>query len=481
MSKKLNSLSIIILLITSGCIATIKKQINEQEENQNAKSPNFIFILADDQGWNGTSLQMMNNDPLSKSDYHQTPNLEVLASKGMKFSNAYAAAPVCAPSRYGIQFGQTPARLSLIRVGMNTNHIDHEKTKSIPKALKEINSEYRTAHFGKWGMGSNPSTFGYDESDGPTKNKDGGFVNNKEQWGNTISDDPKKIFSLTNKAIDFIKKNVKEERPFYIQISHYAVHASLQMRQKSLDKYEQKTKGKYQKNPGFAAMTEDLDEGLGLLLNNIENLNIGDNTYIIYMSDNGSVPNIPGAKKYQSSYNFPLSRGKWDAMEGGLRVPLVISGPGIKNGAENGTPVSGIDLLPTIIDLANGKGIILKQIDGGSFKNILVNNENHKINRPVNGLYFHVPYVNKIALARAHSAIRQGDFKLIKFQDNNELQLFNLHNDKSESLNLFDSLNNKAKSMEKMLDNYLINVHAPKWKEGITWKNKPIEEFKSSY
>ena len=124
---------------------------------------------------------------------------------------------------------------------------------------------------------------------------------------------------------------------------------------------------------------------------------------------------------------------------------------------------------------------MLKQIDGGSFKNILVNNENYKINRPVNGLYFHVPYVNRIALARAHSAIRQGDFKLIKFQDNNELLLFDLRNDKSESFNLIDSLNIKAKSMEKMLDNYLIDVHAPKWKEGITWKNKPIEEFKSSY
>ena len=221
MYKKLISLFGVILLITSGCIETIKNQMNDQKENHTTISPNFIFILADDQGWNGTSLQMMNNDPLSKSDYHQTPNLELLASKGMKFSNAYAAAPVCAPSRYGIQFGQTPARLSLIRVGMNTDHIDHEKTKSIPKALKEINSEYRTAHFGKWGMGSNPSTFGYDESDGATKNKDGGFINNKEQWKNTISEDPKQIFSLTTKAINFINKNVKEDRPFFVQISHY--------------------------------------------------------------------------------------------------------------------------------------------------------------------------------------------------------------------------------------------------------------------
>ena len=112
--------------------------------------------MADDQGWNGTSVKMMHNEPGSKSDYFETPNLEQLAKRGIRFSNAYASAPVCAPSRYSIQFGKSPARLSLIRVGMNTDHIDHEGFISIPKALKKINNKYKTAHFGKWGMGSNP-------------------------------------------------------------------------------------------------------------------------------------------------------------------------------------------------------------------------------------------------------------------------------------------------------------------------------------
>ena len=102
---------------------------------------------------------MMQNEPLSKSDYHETPNLEVLAENGIKFSNAYSAAPVCAPSRYGIQFAKSPARLSLIRVGMNTDHIEHSSI-SIPKALKAIDKNYSAAHFGKWGMGSNPKEFG---------------------------------------------------------------------------------------------------------------------------------------------------------------------------------------------------------------------------------------------------------------------------------------------------------------------------------
>ena len=99
-------------------------------------------------------------------------------------------------------------------------------------------------------------------------------------------------------------------------------------------------------------MTLDMDEGLGILLKEVKELGIEDNTYIIYMSDNGSVPNIPGAKKYEKSYNYPLSRGKWDALEGGVRVPLVIAGPGIKQGSESATPVSGTDLLPTLIELA---------------------------------------------------------------------------------------------------------------------------------
>lgn len=186
--RKLNFLIVLFFYIFYGYG---QKKIN---------SPNFILFLADDQGWNGTSVKMMNSEPLSKSDFHTTPNLHELASKSIRFSDAYAAAPVCAPSRYSIQFGKTPARLSLIRVGMNSDHIPHEKFKSIPKALKEVDDSYVTAHFGKWGIGGSPKILGYDYSDGTTKNKDGGFVNNKDQWINTVMDDPKKIFSLTEKC-----------------------------------------------------------------------------------------------------------------------------------------------------------------------------------------------------------------------------------------------------------------------------------------
>jgi len=466
-----------ILLLLFACKSTDRSE----EKEINITSPNFILILADDQGWNGTSVKMMHNEPGSKSYYFETPNLELLAERGIRFSDAYASAPVCAPSRYSIQFGKTPARLSLIRVGMNTDHIDHEGFTSIPKALKKVNSEYITAHFGKWGMGSNPSVLGYDVSDGPTKNKDGNFSNNKSQWENVFKKDPKNIFSLTDRAIEFIVSSNAEKKPFYLQLSHYAVHTNIESKEKSYSKLKEKPKGAQQKDLGFAAMTYDLDEGLGIVLKKIKELGIEDNTYVIYMSDNGSVPNIPGAKKYEKSYNYPLSRGKWDAFEGGVRVPLIIAGPGIKNGSESATPVSGTDLLPTLIDLAGNKKNKLNEIDGGSFASILLNKNNEQINRAVDGIFFHVPYKNSIALKRPHSAVRKGDYKLIKFQDDKSILLFNLVKDKMEQLNLASQKPEKAKELERILDNYLIDVHAPKWKNGITWKNRPLKEINSHY
>ena len=466
-----------IILILFAC----NSSNHSKDKEADYSSPNFILVLADDQGWNGTSVKMMYNESGSKSDYFETPNLELLSQKGMRFSDAYASAPVCAPSRYSIQFGKTPARISLIRVGMNTDHIDHEGFVSIPKALKKVNKQYRTAHFGKWGMGSNPSILGYDESDGPTKNKDGNFDNDKSQWEHVLKNDPKNIFSLTSKAVEFISSSKKEKRPFFLQISHYAVHSNIESKEKSFDLFSDKPKGIYHKNLGFAAMTYDLDESLGILLKKIKEFGLEDNTYIIYMSDNGSVPNIPGAKKYEKSYNYPLSRGKWDAFEGGIRVPLIIAGPGIKSGSESSIPVSGSDLLPTIIDLAGSKTIKLKEIDGGSFASILLNKNNENINRPVDAIFFHVPYKNGIAIKRPHSAIRKDDYKLIKFQDDKSLLLFDLVNDKMEQFNLANQKPEKLKELEELLDNYLVEVNAPKWQDGITWKNTPLKEINSSY
>ena len=450
-------------------------------EPNTTNSPNFIVILVDDQGWNGTSVQMSDKEPLSKSDYHLTPNLKKLANNGMRFSSAYASAPVCSPSRYAIQLGQTPARLRMIRVGMNTNHINHNTPFTIPKLLKKINPNYKTAHFGKWGIDVDPSVLGYDESDGITGNKDGGFdyKNHKKQWRNNISEDPKKIFSTTNSAIDFIERQADDNSPFFLQISHYAVHSDIMMREATLDKYQGLPKGKHQNHAGFAAMTEDLDTGVGLLLDKIKALGLENDTYIIYTSDNGAVPMMPPRMRYINGSNTPLSRGKWDAMEGGIRVPFIIAGPKIKAGIESRVPISFSDLLPSILDIAGNKLPQYDHLDGGSFKKVAFKNGKGKVKRNNDAIVFHVPYENGIALKRAHSAIIVDNFKLLKFYDNNQLMLFELNSDYEEKNDLSKVLIEKTKTLEATLEAYLAKVKAPKWQPGIHWKSKSLEKINS--
>jgi len=444
--------------------------------------PNFVLILADDQGWNGTSVRMMENKVLSKSDFYETPNIERIAEKGVIFSNAYASAPVCAPSRYSIQFGQTPARLKMIRVGMNTDHIDHDSELTIPKQLKKINANYNTAHFGKWGMDSSPENIGYDKSDGPTKNKDGVFNynSNKLQWSNNESSDPKRIFSITQRAIDFIGENNENHTPFFLQISHYAIHSDIQARKETFEKFKNKNPGKIHNNLGLASMTFDLDESVGMILDKLKELNLLENTYIIYTSDNGSVPIIPPRKHYAESYNFPLQRGKWDTTEGGIRVPFIVMGPGINKRRYIDTPISFSDIFPTILNIAGNKILKRKSLDGGSFKKLLFN-KSDKVCRKTKGLIFHVPYENKIALERAHSAIIVDNYKLLKFYDNDEINLYDIKNDISESIDLSKIYTKEkiTKKLEKLLEKYLKEVKAPKWQPGITWKENPLKIINS--
>lgn len=450
------------------------------KNKESKKSPNFVLFLVDDQGWSGTSVQMSDEVDSSKSLYFQTPNLEKLASNGMRFSRGYSSSPVCSPSRYSIQFAQSAARLKMIRVGMDTKHINHDKQITIPKKLKEINPNYATAHFGKWGIDAEPSLLGYDYHDGQNGNKEGEFVNNKTQWETTYSDDPKKIFSLSEKATNFLNEQKKLDKPFFLQISHYAVHTNIITEKETHNKYVKRKKVRNTDHPGFGAMNENLDEGLGIILDKLKELNLDDNTYIIYTSDNGSVPTIPARRYYKETINYPLSRGKWDAMEGGIRVPFIVSGPGIKKNSESKVPVVGYDLLPTIIDLAGSKIQDLDKIDGGSFKNILLGN-NKNIEREYPGIIFHVPYENKIALARAHSSIIKDNLKLIKFRNNNEIKLYDVNKDKGEKINLSDRFPSASSELEKLLDNYLYKYRSLRWQEDINWKNVDINELNSFY
>ena len=251
-------------------------------------APNFILVLTDDHGWSSFSVPMDKNLPNAKSDYYQTPNMDALLKKGMRFTNGYAAAPVCSPTRYSIQFGKTPARLKRTRV-QGKNRSDHNQV-AIPQVLKAIDPRYRAAHIGKWHIDADPERYGYDQHDGVTKNREGGFDNNRQrQWGGYAEDDPKRVHSLTARAIEFMRESVVKDQPFFLQLSHYAVHSNIVYSEASYQNVGKREKGKLHRNQAYAAMIEDLDLSIGTLLAAYESLGLADNTYLIFTADNGGM------------------------------------------------------------------------------------------------------------------------------------------------------------------------------------------------
>jgi len=258
--------------------------------------PNIVLVLTDDQGWTDTSVQMLAAEPASKSDFYRTPALQRMAGEGMVFSNAYSPAPTCTPSRGSIQFGKTPARLRQTVVHdvlARSRGIDCRSEISLPQMIKSADPRYVTAHFGKWGFPPRrPEHAGYDVSDGNTNNGDGDWDCVKLRTP-LPPDDPKRIFSLTRRANVFMEAQVKAERPFFMQLSHYALHVQhdaleetakrygklLRVKQSAPSDYGRRPASQNTSMPRFAAMIENLDTGLGMLLDKVQELGIKDNTY----------------------------------------------------------------------------------------------------------------------------------------------------------------------------------------------------------
>jgi|TARA_B110000908_G_C10241287_1_gene446240 arylsulfatase A len=413
----------------------------------NAERPNFIFILSDDQSWKGSSVLMDPNNPESKSDYYLTPNMEKLFASGMRFSHGYAPAPYCCPTRRSIQIGQSPARH--IYQKDQVGWVDYYKKQiNIPQTLKKIDPNYRTAHFGKWDHRFDevsPEQVGYDKSDGATGNGEGGSRNS---GGPAAKEDPKLIDHITDSAIDFMKNCQKEKKPFYVQLSHYAVHLDIFYKQKTLDLLKSRPLGKLHKYPEFAAMTEDMDSSMGRLLQELSKLGLKNNTYIIFMSDNGGREDLPDHKS--ANLNTPLRSGKGKMYEGGIRVPFTISGPGIKAGSHSKVSVSGVDILPTIASFAGGTAQH-ERLDGGSMKPLLLGKAK-EVKRNNDFLIFHHAIKRK-----PQTAIIKGDYKLVKTWKNDLVELFDLSNDLSENKNLAKKKPKKTEELLQKIENYLAN------------------------
>ena len=454
-------------------------------------APNFIFILTDDQGWTSLSAAIDPDFPNSRSDYHKTPHIDKLMKMGVNFTDGYAPSPVCSPSRYSIQFGKTPARLKKTIV-RGENNVDHKQI-SIAQLLKNINKDYLCGHLGKWHIDVNPSYLGYDIHDGITTNAEGNFHNDnhKLQWGGYSEGDPKRVYSLTDRSISFIEEAIDSNRPFYLQLSHYAVHSDLVYSNESFAEMILEQPGEIHTDTSYAAMIMDLDKSIGKLLEAYENLGLGKNTYIIFTSDNGGMPVLPiqvnRGKPYKNGLNSPLARGKWDLMEGGIRVPFFISGPGIMPNQISDIPVIGYDIFPTVADLAqlNKSGIkfqMPENLDGVSLVNLLKKDTSISFKRPNDGLIFHFPHYNICGLNEPHSAIRIGNHKLVKFYTSERILLFDLSVDVAEKNDISPTQKSLSIYLESKLEDYLEKVGAEVPEESFSWgKNGKNGQVKTQF
>lgn len=440
MKNKRVLMALILGTLLSACSITSKQN---KSNARNDQSLNIILIVADDLGW--SDLACYGNK------FIETPNLDALSKEGVMFTNAYAAAPLCSPTRASIITGNNPARINMtehlhgytpptknqkiapprIITGLPSDLI------TIPEALKELN--YQTAHFGKWHLGkgvSSPAASGFDfvyggGEEGLPKTFFYPFF-----WGKPYKDllaDTKEgdylDDALTTKALDYLTK--KKNEKFFIELNFYAPHVPIEGKPDLVKKYENKRmKTGYKGLPEneYAAMVENVDFNVGRILNYLKDTGLDQNTVVFFMSDNGglTVQEVPAFAKHTPPTTItPLKGGKGSINEGGIRIPFFIKVPKNRNGdLDNQALISTDDIFNTCMDFA---GLQRESPDGLS---IIKNNLKNK-----GILYWHFPHYSPQKGLPA-DAIREGDYKLIEWYDTGNLELYNLKTDISESNNI---------------------------------------------
>ncbi len=431
-------------------LSSASRVVAQRKPQQDA--PNFIVLLGEGQGWNSTSVQMDDAVPSSKSSFIQTPSLERLAREGMRFANAYAASPRCTPSRASLLTGKTAALLHMTFVGQGARGdvdnsrklISPQPTLELPEAELTIaemlkSAGYATAHFGKWHVGrANPSRHGFDENDG---------ANNNGGPENADAPNPKQAYLTTEKGIDFVTRQAKAGKPFLLQISQYGGRSEAEAKPETVEALRKR--GLDSRQLGAATVAEDVDNNIGLLLKKLDELGLAANTYVIYTTDHGS----PGRA------NVPLNNGKGSLLEGGIRVPLLIRGPGIKAGVCSHTRVAGFDLLPTIAELAHLTTPLPKTIEGGSLASLLRGDGKATVKRPSEEMIFHFPHYDLDNDGPA-TVLFLGNLKAYKSYETGELRLYDLSKDIGERNDLAKQMPDKAAEMEQRLNEYLKAVNA---------------------
>lgn len=445
-----------------------KSNAPKEASSTRSRRPNIVLIVADDQGWNGLSTPMDPANPGSGSSYFRTPSLATLARQGTRFSQAYSPAPTCSPSRHAIQFGRSPTSLGIFGGdGIRPGEINADPTAALAHCIKRVDPAYACAHLGKWHIAFKPEALGYDEVAYSGKGPEG---NPNAQSSDPR--DPKFIFSLTKKANAFIETQAETGRPFFIQISHYADHLRYAALPETVQKYKTQYGGDatpYHNDPLWAAMNENLDTGVGMVLDKLDELGIADNTYVIYTADNGFEDKHDFGKPVDERgyYKaFPQRSHKYHVSEGGVRVPFIIRGPKAPAGAHSPAPVAGIDIFPTVLDIVGGLDQAPADVEGGSLLAHLESGNEEPV--PRSNPFF----VFKFTKPRApyDAAIVQGDHKLIKDFATNSVFLFNLKDDIGEQNNLATANPDRANRMHAMMTDYFARFG---WDESRLPAKKP--------
>jgi len=435
-----------------------------------APKTNVVLILIDDLGWNDVGCY--------GSDYYRTPHIDALAREGMRFTDGYAACNVCSPSRAAILTGKNPARLLLTqwlpggRWNARTNRLREGrylsnlplKEVTIAETLREAG--YQTAFMGKWHLGT--KTYYYPRHQGFDINiagRDYGapgsyFYPFTGKWkipttGQTL----KKETPIAGRKGDYLVDRLAEEaerfirstadKPFFLMLSHYAVHAPLQGKPDKTARYETVATDDRQGKPAYAAMVESVDESVGRVMKTLRELKLDERTLVIFTSDNGGFA--------KATDNSPLRANKGSNYEGGLRVPFIIRWPGrTAPGSVSGEPVIGMDLYPTILEATDLPQRPHQHLDGKSLVPVLTGESG--LDR--NAIYWHYPHYNQHPSSFPSGAIRAGDWKLIEAFETGKLSLFNLKKDIGETKDLASSEPEKVARLHRQLKSWRGEVGA---------------------
>jgi arylsulfatase A len=454
--------------VKSSCLALLLAALSLLT-GRAAEKPNVILILIDDLGRNDLGAY--------GSKFYKTPNLDRLAREGMLFTDAYAACPVCSPTRAAILTGKYPARLHLTdwlpgRADRPDQRLSrpviHQQLaleeETIAEALQRAG--YVTGHIGKWhlgGEGFEPEKQGFasniagDATGTPMsyfasfkgKGRDG-----KERFMRGLEDaKPGEYLTdrLTTEAEKFIEAN--RSKPFFLYLAHFDVHTPMRAKEDYIARYPViGDKPGQQTNRVYAAKVQSMDESVGRVLKKLTDLKLDQNTIVIFTSDNGGLCVVEGPNT-PATINAPLREGKGYLYEGGTRVSLIIKWPGVtKPGSTSAVPVASYDFFPTLLEACGAKSDA--KVDGVSLVPALKGGE-----LKPRALYWHYPhYSNQGGMPGA--AIREGDWKLIEFYEHGRWELFNVAKDIREAKNLVEEEPALAAKLGKKLDDWRIAVGA---------------------